>query len=817
MAIVPFSREQVKQSARLLRRHKRFTALAIISLGVAIALNTTMYSVVDALINPKLEIFEPYGLYEAPYFGDYRGRVPIRERNEALRALTFHAGAAGMRGSGDGSTIERGSRLRDARILTVTPNYFALLGVRPGAGRLLSRADVSSTSATVVLSERMWRQLFPDRETFDSATVLLDGEPRTVVGVLPYEADYPGAYTDVWQVASSTALPDMPVTLFRLGRGMTGAQAIAELNTLNHRIMERSGDRLPHAGFRFRRWIRPQFRAWGFHMAIVGAVGAVLLIACANLANLQLARGVARTRELATRSAIGASRRVIISQLVLESAWLALGGLLLGAVLTAWGMRIVETSVPETLAEYVTRPQTSWRVAVFAMAATSFCVLTVGLLPAIRLSRVDIDTLLKSGNGTGQSRRARRQYAYLAVSEVTLALTLMCGAGLLIQAAMSLYRFELPANYRRLAMTHVRINPTPREVRSERLWSELVLQRLRADTTVVSAATARTKQPSRRAISVDDAGGAPREFATHLWGYTIVSAEYLRTLRIPILEGRDFSPGEFAEPQVIVDKATATYLWPGESPVGRLIKLDSSRVDAPWLTVVGVSDVQPEVWQLRGSQRDDPRPRLGRIWVLNAHDTTRVLAFSAGASRWGTGFYVVARTRGDVRRLPAAIRRALQPLAPSVRHLYTTAYEDRSRIRVQREQHDFIAALFGVFALCALGLAALGVYAIVSHTVAQRTREFGVRIAVGATGRQIRELVFRDANLLALIGIAIGLLVTAKSGGLLRAFLFSDYDRYDSRIFAVAALVLFTIAWVASWIPARRATRINPVEALRND
>lgn len=776
-----------------------------------------MYSVVDALISPKLDIFAPYRLYEAPYFGDYRGRVPIRERNEALKALTFHAGAAGRRGSADGNIIERGSRLRDARILTVTPNYFAVLGVRPSAGRLLSSADASSAPATVVLSERMWRQLFPERETFDSATVLIDGEPRTVVGLLPYEADYPGAYTDVWQVASSTVLPNLPLTLFRLAGGVSSAQAIAELNTLNHRIMERSGDRLPHAGFRFRRWIRPKFHEWGFHMAIVGAVGAVLLIACANLANLQLARGVARTRELATRSAIGASRRAIIAQLVTESAWLALGGLLLGAVLTAWGMRIVETSVPDTLAEYVTRPQTSWRVAAFAMAATAFCVLTVGLLPAIRLSRVDIDTLLKSGAGTGQSRRARRQYAYLVVSEVALALALMCGAGLLIQAALSLYRFELPANYRRVAMTYVRINPAPGEVRSERGWSEFVLQRLMGDTIVVNAATSRSQGPSRRAISVDDPGGAPRVFTTHQWAYNVVSADYLRTLGIPILEGRDFSPGEFAEPQVIVDKTTATYLWPGESPVGRLIKLDSTRVGAPWLTVVGVSEVQPEVWQLRGSQRDDPRPKLGRIWVLNAHDTARVQAFSQSASSCCTAFWVVARTRGDVRRLPAAIRRALQPFAPTVRHLYTAAYEDRSMIRVRRERHDFIAALFGVFAICALGLAALGVYAIVSHTVAQRTREFGVRIAVGATGGQIRELVFRDANLLALIGIAVGLLVTARSGGLLRAFLFSDYDRYDSRIFAVAALMLFAIAWVASWIPARRATRINPVEALRNE
>lgn len=807
--------EEGWRALRLLRRSKRFAALAILSLGVAIALNTTMYSVLDAMINPKLTIHEPERLFEAPYFGDYRRRLPVRERNrEIMEQLGFHAGAAGFGYGeagfpyGDGSnTIERGARLRSARVLTVTPNYFGLLGVRAIGGRLLAAGD--ETSDAVVLSQRMWKHLFPERETFSPGPVLVDGQARTVVGVLPYEADYPGAYTDVWRVAPPAVVPNIPLRLFRLRDGVTPQQAEAELQGLNQRIIERTGDMPQHAGFRFRRWIQPQFANWGFNMALAGAVLAVLLIACANLANLQLARGVARTRELATRAAVGASRGALVRQLVMETGWLALGGLVLGGVLTFWGMRIVETSVPETLAEYVTRPQMSWRVLLFAVLTTVFSLGLVGFLPAIRLSRVDVGTLLKSGAGTGQSRRARRQYAGLVIVEVALALSVVAGAMLLTRAALTLH-VDLPESYERLASAYVPIQPLPGDVRSRRDWSNYVVQHMLRDSGVVDAATVTYGYATRRAVSVDDPGGAPRVFPTPMgWGYQVVSPGILRTLQLQIIEGRDFSPGEFAEPQVIVDRATARHLWPGTSPIGQLIKLDSPRVDAPWMRVVGVADAlfrRSEMMDER-RQRAIP-PSLRGVYVLNAHDTAvatkRVM------------FQLVVRGRGDVRRLPVIMRRALATI-PGALPTYPQTFADQLGFRVQRERHDFIASLFIVFAICSIALAGLGVYSIVSHSVAQRTREFGVRVAVGASASEIRSLVLREGNVLALSGIAIGLLITAWSAGLLRAFLFSDYDRYDSPLFALTALLLFVVAWTASYIPARRATRIDPVEALRND
>ena len=783
----------VVPALKVLRRNKRFALLAIVSLGVAIALNTTMYSVLDAMIRPKLTIRAPEQLHDMRYFGDYRRRVPIRERNqEVLEHLTFHAGAAGYSIS-SGVAVERGSQLRAAKVVSVTPNYLSLLGVRPSAGRLLSEGDVASTPGTVILSERMWEQLFPRQPWFDSASIQLNGQPRRVVGVLPYEADYPGAYTDAWQVAPAAQIPDMPLTLVRFRDGVTVEMARAELEVLNRRMVARSGDRLRHSGFRLLPWIQPPFRTWGFHMALVGAVLAVLLIACANLANLQLARGVARTRELATRTAVGATRGAIVRQLLTESALLAFGGLVLGALLTAWGMQLVTTSVPDTLAEYVTRPQMSWRVALFAGATTLFCLLTVGLLPAIKLSRVDVNSLLKSGAGTGQSRKARRQYAYLVVVEVALALAVLCASALLTRAALTLH-YEIPAQYRQLAGSFTRIQPQPGDVRTRRAWSEYLIQKATAAPEFVTAATSSFGSPRRHAVSAEDPGGAPRVVPAPTWGYEIVSPEYLRLMQLRIIKGRDFSPGEFAEPQVIVDQHTASFLWPGGDPIGKLVKLDSPHVRTAWLRVIGVAEAPLERWQIRDGDMhsSDPRPFLSNVWVLNAHDTALVLPASTPQSS-GAFMDLIVRGTGEPERLPIVLGRALAGI-PGVRVLRPQSFEDRLGSRTLREKHDFMAALFNIFGLCALALATLGVYAIISHGVAQRTREFGVRVAVGASAREIRALVLRDGIRLALLGIAVGLLITNQTAGTLRAFLFSDYDRYDSRVYALVALALLAVA-----------------------
>ena len=819
-----FIAARVPPSLRLLRRHKRFAALAILSLGVAIALNTTMYSVLDAIISPVLKIRDPERLFHIDFFGDRRGLIPIPERNRAYtEGLTFHEGIAGSRFANDDRFVERGTTAREARVLSVTPNYFAVLGAQASAGRLLSPLDLDQDIRPVVVSERLWRQLFPERGEFSPASIMVGDEPRMIVGLIPYEADFPGANTDVWQFPTREELTGIPLNLARLKPGVTQAQAMVELNTLKLRFAQKTAERDHTVGFRMLRVTGPPFRVGRFHWALIGSVVTVLMIACANLANLQLARGVTRMRELATRAAVGASRRQILLQLLAESTWLAVAGLALAALLTAWGMSLVESFTPPVISNYITRPQLSWRVLAFAVLATLCCLLLVGLIPAIRASRVDVNDLLKAGSGTGRTRAGRRQYGVLVIVEVALALSLLSSASLLMLMAAEVRSFNPDHDSRGLVTSFLVLStPDSDDHRTMRQWSERVISDALAVPGIDGAATIRSRSPSRRAISLDDPGGAPRVYRTHTWGYSVVSPGYLRTMRIPITRGRDFSEGEFAKPAVIVDEHTARCFWPGADPVGTLIKLDSASTHAPWLPVIGVSGNLSAYFNAIRSRAQPrgcaPPLRPGNIYVLNASDTTRLQMFERRSGSSYIGFLqLLTRGEGDELRHVLQIRRTFEGMAPEVSSLNTQPWSVRTGVAAFRAKQDFVAALFTLFAVVALALAALGVYAVIAHGVAQRTREFGVRIALGATGADIRALVMREGNLHTLLGILCGVLITWKSAGLLRAVLLSEWDRYDARMFALAALLLFAVAWLASWIPARRATRINPVEALRND
>ncbi|HEY8175883.1 MAG TPA: FtsX-like permease family protein [Gemmatimonadaceae bacterium] len=805
--------DRVRFSYRALLRHRRFSALAILSLALAIALNTTMYSVLDALINPKVAIREPKRLFALSYYGDFRRRLLDQDKYEAMRSLGF---VEGMTRSvpnyfGMSNMVERGSRVRDARVLNVSPNYFALLGNQPSAGRLLSEADLNVEPRSVVMSERLWKQLFPERETFDTATILLNGQPRSVIGLLPYEADFPGAYTDMWQLPPPSSMSLLLFNIVRLRPGVTLEQAHAELDLVAQRLALLAGESPRDVAFRFRPIMGEPFRFQRFHFALIGAVLAVLLVACFNLANLQLARGITRSRELATRAAIGASRADIIAQLILESAWLAGAGLLLGLILTVWGMKLVEASVPPSLSHFIVRPQASWRLFAFAAIATIVCLGFVGLVPAIKLSRVDINELLKSGSGTGVSRKSRRQYGALVVAQIGLALALLVGAALLLRTASGLYGLEISEHYDRIIQAWVNIGPRgPADRRTMADVSADLVARARALKTVVDAATIVNGKPKKNFISLDDPGGTPKEIGTGLWRYRLVSSSYLRTFQLKILKGRDFQEGEFAEPLVIVDDLTARYLWPGADPLGRLIKMGDVHSNAPWLRVIGVVQYK-NLWAVfdRANPEERLAPRLGGLYVLNGADSTPV----------GKGASITLAVRGttNLSRLVLVLQNTLTDGASGLRPAYVRRMFEILMIDRMREKQNFIAALFVTFALLALAVSALGVYAIVSHSVSQRTREFGVRIALGAGERDIRQSVLQEGNVLALSGIAVGLILAARAVGLLSAFLRSEEDRYDSWLFGIVALALFAVTLLASYVPARRAMRINPVEALRND
>lgn len=818
--------DRLTQSLRALARQKRFAATAMLCLGIAIALNTTMYSVLDGLISPRTQIKNPERLHSVQFFGDYRQTIPQHEKVAALLGAGFHDGVATRyRTRPEDQLIERNGELREVSPQVVSANFFALHGLPPLAGRLLNERDSAAQSQVVVLGERIWKQLFPDMDEFRPAVVLVGGIPRQVVGVLGKDAGFP--MTDVWLP------PDPKLTrnsayygrIVRRKAGVSEAQAQAELDGISQRFRLIAGEDV-QTGWRFRPAQVVEYKEWNFRYALIGSVLAVLLIGCANLANLQLARGVSRARELATRAAVGATRKDIIWQLLLESSWLALGGLLIAAVLSAWGIWLIDHYVPREVADYMAYPQVSWRVVVFAVVATVLCLAFVGLFPAIRLSRVDINELLKSGAGTGRSRGAKRQYGALVIVEVSLALALLCSTGLLVRSAIHVRSFDVRDEFRQIVQGGARVQPNPGVLRTRQYWSEVIRQQALRTDSVVFAATSTRACPKKHALSAYDANGQLYSLLAQLWCYQFVSPDYLRVLGMRVTRGRNFSPGEFAGQVAIVDSVAAHTLWPGRNPVGQQFKLDSAYAPAPWVTVIGVAAerdpsirTNQDMAVLERLERERMPARAermrGNVWVLNSLDTAVV---DAADKRWFSSMIgLTVRTRGDSRKLPLELHTKLGELGPHILSHYPATWEKWSGIGHLRAKHDFMTALFLIFSILALSLAALGVYAIIAHMVAQRTREFGVRIAVGAGERDIRQMVVREGNILTLAGIAVGLILTWKSAAWVRAFVFSDWDRYDSRVFAAVALLLFGVAWLASYVPARRAMRINPVEALKND
>lgn len=783
----------------------------MLSLGLAIALSTTMYSVIDALVNPKLDMRDHHRLFRIAFYGDMRRIIPQEDKDDALTRLPFVEGLATQWWTLAGYA-ERGTMSRPVRGVSVSPNYFATVGVQPLYGRLLSDVDTDVAPAPVVVSEVLWKQFFAGRAWFDSATIILNGVRHPIVGVLGYFADFPGDFTDVWQIPPRAQLRVLQKTILRVKPGWSDAQVYTMLQTLAQRLGARAGEGSRDVAYRMKPAIGDPFRYRQFHFALIGAVAAVMLIACVNMANLQLARGITRSRELATRAAVGATRGQLVRQLVVESAWLTFGGLALAAVLTWWGTRFISASVPPSLADFIVRPHVSWRLFAFAGLATMVALAIVGLLPALRLSRVDISDVLKAGAGTGSSRRARRQYGALVVVQVGFALSVLIAAVLLIRTAVTVFRVAVNPTYERLIYGYAQIRSRTAADSAERLTdvSTRVVREARAVPTVVEAATTRHARPMERAIAISDESGVPKEVGTGLWGYALASPSIVRTLAGQITKGRDFTEGEFAEPLAIVDEGTAVYLWPGRDPVGRQIKLGSARSPARWVRVVGVARMPREWFGLNTTpEAERLTPRLGAVYVLESVDSAR-----AGGR---AGLQLVVRGSTDVPRLPALLRRAFAPLAARVGIARFFTFDERHGLTRLRERQSFVATLFTVFAAIAVATAALGVYAVVSHSVSTRTREFGVRIALGATVRQIRQAVFFEGNVLALLGIVLGLLITAATSKWLVSFLMGEEEIYESWLFGLAALLFFGIALLASWIPARRAMRIDALEALRND
>ncbi len=569
------------------------------------------------------------------------------------------------------------------------------------------------------------------------------------------------------------------------------------------RIAAASNEDPKSVAFRFHQAAMPDFQFRDIHYALIWSVIAVLLVACANLANIQLARGLGRRRELALRSALGASRKRLIAHLLTETTLLAAIGLALGLVLTFWGAYALRASIPTGVADYIVEPQLSWRVLVFALVAATLCLVLVGLLPSIlgvSSGRIRADVIEDSAPAPGATKGLRRRYAVLVGVEIALALALSSLAIVAVRTSMLASDIGYGYDPRPLASGYVwSARAHPATGYADQLHD--VVARLTANDAVAEA-TASASIAVDDSVSIEDAGGM-RAYPTPHATVSAVTTSYVRTFGYPIVKGRDFLAGE--QNAVIVDEQTAKLLWPNANPVGAQIKFGGGKSTRPYVHVVGVIGEQERFAAKSDRATEVVNGRaLGLVLYAPAAGDTLIAASKL--------IHFVARASRSPQKLPLALRRAVETWS-DYRSFGVETMDEALNLTKQRQSTRFIASLFTLFAGLGLGLAAFGVYGVVAHAVTERRRELGVRVALGATSRDILHAVLRESVVVALAGAAGGLLLT-KYGVVLLGGL-AGFDVYNAGLFAMVAAFIVATASVSAFVPALRATRIDPTESLR--
>ena len=812
----------LRYTFRMFAKSPGFTAIILATLALGIAANTAVFSVVSAiLLRPLPGISEPDRLvslyrvqngqtFDNMGYPDYRD---YRDRNQSLAGLAAHSAVALSFNSG---TPER--LIGDL----VTGNYIAVLGVRPAAGRLLVEDDDSAA----VISYSLWQRKFGASASAIGAKVELNGYPFTVVGVadkgfrgtvvsLPFEVWVPlRTQPRTFSRLSSGIFENRSsgwLSLFgRLKPGVDARQADVEIRTiatqLAHAYPLTNGKRTAAAAAGVGMYPDDRAEVGGLLALLSGAVALLLLIACANVAGMLLLRAMGRTREMAIRLATGATRKRIVCQLLTEGSVLALIAGAIGVLLAAWATQAVVASSEGTAPSLVRHAgaNINGTVLAFTLLATIATGLLVALAPAMQSLKVDLTSSLKSGL-PGSGFRGTRLRSVLVAGQVALSLVLLSGAGLLLRGLHRIVTADAGFDSNNIAMAAVDLNlERYSEERGQAFYRE-VLDRLNAMPGVVSGSLAFSIPPTEwpGAVSIFHPGQEPPQDVLQGHEFEIglrvninrVSPNYFRTLRVPLLEGRDFTDRDRvgAPGVVIVSHQVAQKMWPGENPIGQRIAYPLwAGPRRPPFEVIGVAR------DVRHLALTSEAPLLMYVPLAQEYD---------GRVR------VVVRTAGN-RDGIAMIQRAV---AATDKNVAVYAAETGAQHSADSLwQQRMAASWIGAFSFMALLLAAVGLYAVIAQSVAQRTREVGIRIALGANRSSVAALVVKQGLLLALAGIAVGVPAAIGFNSLVRRYL-AGIDGSDPGGFAVISIFLVLVMLSACWIPARRASRIDPMQALRSE
>jgi len=662
----------------------------------------------------------------------------------------------------------------------------------------------------VILSYGLWQRHFGSKRDIVGQKITINGTPRTVVGVMPRHFDAPSADITAWtplrlNLDTLWTRNNHYLTLIgRLAPGATLAQATATVATLGKRWLRD----YPDTYFPGKPLV-PQIKAIRdivvgttrpYLLALLGAVGFILLIVCVNVANLLLARGESRRKELAIRTALGASRRRVAAQLLTESALLGAIGGVVGLMLAWWGVRLLVSAAPSSIPRLDEVRVDSWVLA-FTAAISVATGLIFGLVPALRAATGDTSETLKEGGKTSSHGSMRRARTALVIAEVALAMIMLTGAGLLVRSLRALQNTDI--GFDPSQTLSMRLSLPPRDyddARAVQLFRDLIA-RVDALPGVRSAAamgwTPMVDEGGNWSIMVD--GKIVKTIAEAPASQPAqVTPDYFKTLGIQILRGRTFTEADRGDaPMVaIVNEAMVKQLWPGQNPIGHTIKMFNDQ--APWATVVGLArDIQSS-----GIRRDVP-PTMFFPYA------------QVGKSAYYTPFVMTlaVRTAGDPRSVATPIRRIVHDLDRKIPISDVRTMDDVVGSSI--EGRRFSTALLTGFSALALILAGIGIYGVIAYGVSQRTYEIGLRMALGAQAGRVMRLVISEGLVMALTGVLIGLGGALLVARLIRSLLVG-VGVIDLLTLSVVAVVLVGVAVLASAVPARRAMRVSPTEALKN-